>query len=392
MKKLTKLSLVAAVAVAGFTTSASAVALEEAIKGVDVSGYVRYRFENNNTGTAVPASGYTHGEETHRYTAVVNTSTPMGDFTKANIGVRADATTADNTSDANPSSNGTLGTTVESGDATGLYLATANFSAQIGKTTVIAGKQYLNTPLTHAGWDTGSGILALNSDLPVTLAAGFFANTGSTTINSVSASGQEDAGVTVLAAIGKVAMVDAQLWYFNIADIADAYFVEASTKVANVDLKAQYVNTKYEEALAAFTTANDEHTFTALEVGTTLAKIDVKAAYTATGNEGGAVTIDDGHDDASLISIGEQAQAAGNADYTNYGLSVMAPVVAGLSVGADYVMLDTNSANVDATEIVLRAAYKVDKKFGLEAFYSTMDVDNASEDSKQTRVEAKYKF
>lgn len=38
MKKLVKLSLAAAVATAGLTTTASAVSLEEAIKGVDVSG------------------------------------------------------------------------------------------------------------------------------------------------------------------------------------------------------------------------------------------------------------------------------------------------------------------------------------------------------------------
>ena len=51
MKKIAKLSLVAAVAVAGFTT-ANAQPLEEAIKNVDVSGSVVYRYndyDNNNT-------------------------------------------------------------------------------------------------------------------------------------------------------------------------------------------------------------------------------------------------------------------------------------------------------------------------------------------------------
>ena len=45
MKKIAKLSLVAAVAVAGFTT-ANAQPLEEAIKNVDVSGSVVYRYDN----------------------------------------------------------------------------------------------------------------------------------------------------------------------------------------------------------------------------------------------------------------------------------------------------------------------------------------------------------
>ncbi len=45
MRKISKISLVAAVAVAGFST-ANAQPLEEAIKNVDVSGSVVYRYNN----------------------------------------------------------------------------------------------------------------------------------------------------------------------------------------------------------------------------------------------------------------------------------------------------------------------------------------------------------
>ena len=47
MKKIAKISLVAAVAVAGLTT-ANAQPLEEAIKNVDVSGSVVYRYNDYN--------------------------------------------------------------------------------------------------------------------------------------------------------------------------------------------------------------------------------------------------------------------------------------------------------------------------------------------------------
>ena len=47
MKKIAKLSLVAAVAVVGFT-SANATPLEEAIKGVETSGSVVYRYNDYN--------------------------------------------------------------------------------------------------------------------------------------------------------------------------------------------------------------------------------------------------------------------------------------------------------------------------------------------------------
>lgn len=386
MKKLTKLSLVAAVAVAGLTTSASAVALEDAIKGVDVSGYVRYRFENVSNGNANAAdSTLTNGEETHRYTIVTNVSTPMGDISKANVGFRINGTTNDG-----------------GGDASGVAvnLTTANYQLQLGKTTVIAGKQYLNTPLTHNGWDTGTGILALNSDTPVTLAAGYFANTADTTIDVATVEGgtandgNEDASLAVVAAIGKIAMVDAQAWYFSIQDVAKSFYLEASTNVANVDLKAQYVSTKYDDKSNLGADNIDEHTFFGFEAGTKISNIALGAVYTATGNEGGWVTIDNGQDDAGLICVGEQSTAATQAGDTNvYGLTVMAPVYAGLSLGADYAITDDKAAtNVDATEFVARASYKVDKKFSVTAWYSVYDADNTSVDVKQSRVEAKYSF
>ena len=46
--KLVKLSLVAALAAGALATSASAMPLEEAIKGVDVSGMTRIRYTATN--------------------------------------------------------------------------------------------------------------------------------------------------------------------------------------------------------------------------------------------------------------------------------------------------------------------------------------------------------
>jgi ACT domain-containing protein len=59
MKKIAKLSLVAAVAVAGLTT-ANAQPLEEAIKNVDVTGSVVYRYNdyNDDTNNAAGIDGY----------------------------------------------------------------------------------------------------------------------------------------------------------------------------------------------------------------------------------------------------------------------------------------------------------------------------------------------
>ena len=56
MKKIAKISLVAAVAVAGLTT-ANAQPLEQAIKGVEVSGSVVYRYNDFNNDTNYSVEG-----------------------------------------------------------------------------------------------------------------------------------------------------------------------------------------------------------------------------------------------------------------------------------------------------------------------------------------------
>jgi hypothetical protein len=56
MRKISKISLVAAVAVAGFST-ANAQPLEEAIKNVDVSGSVVYRYDNFHNAEKLDSNG-----------------------------------------------------------------------------------------------------------------------------------------------------------------------------------------------------------------------------------------------------------------------------------------------------------------------------------------------
>ncbi|MGE4455641.1 MAG: major outer membrane protein, partial [Arcobacteraceae bacterium] len=51
MQKFAKISLAAAVAVAGLSSVASAKPLEEAIKGVDATGYVTYQYNDRSSKT-----------------------------------------------------------------------------------------------------------------------------------------------------------------------------------------------------------------------------------------------------------------------------------------------------------------------------------------------------
>ena len=78
MRKISKISLVAAVAVAGFST-ANAQPLEEAIKNVDVSGSVVYRYDNIDD-----SEGNATRTDRNRYKIGLNLSSKVNDYVKFN--------------------------------------------------------------------------------------------------------------------------------------------------------------------------------------------------------------------------------------------------------------------------------------------------------------------
>ena len=81
MRKISKISLVAAVAVAGFST-ANAQPLEEAIKNVDVSGSVVYRYDNADNKENNNVQG--KDIDRNRYKIALNLSSKVNDYVKFN--------------------------------------------------------------------------------------------------------------------------------------------------------------------------------------------------------------------------------------------------------------------------------------------------------------------
>ena len=79
MRKISKLSLVAAVAVAGFST-ANAQPLEEAIKNVETSGSVVYRYDNSQNDVATS----NQSRDTNSYKIGLNLSSKVNDYVKFN--------------------------------------------------------------------------------------------------------------------------------------------------------------------------------------------------------------------------------------------------------------------------------------------------------------------
>ena len=81
MKKIAKLSLVAAVAVVGFT-SANATPLEEAIKGVETSGSVVYRYNDYGNDKSIAANT---DVANNNYKVGLNLSSKVNEDVKFNL-------------------------------------------------------------------------------------------------------------------------------------------------------------------------------------------------------------------------------------------------------------------------------------------------------------------
>ncbi|HFP7765789.1 TPA: major outer membrane protein, partial [Campylobacter jejuni] len=161
--KLVKLSLVAALA-AGAFSAANATPLEEAIKDIDVSGVLRYRYENSNPWSNDNFGTGISGKQDHKYRAQVNFSGAIADNFKAFVQFDYDSQDGGYGADSISNTSDTL-------SVRQLYLTYTNEDVA---TSVIAGKQQLNFIWTDNAIDglVGTGIKVVNNSIDgLTLAA-----------------------------------------------------------------------------------------------------------------------------------------------------------------------------------------------------------------------------
>ncbi|WP_416862816.1 major outer membrane protein, partial [Helicobacter ganmani] len=319
--KFLKLSLAASVALGAFSTASFAQPLEDAIKGIDVSGYLRYRYNSDyyeNKGFAKKDGG--DDTNTHRWKAVADFKAPVADNVAFNFGILY------NNEQNNVQGTGGLGTGFGSGKDGSFGVSTFNavVTPDSTATTVIIGKQRLATPVTNAGDDDrGTGILVLNSDLEgFTFAAGAFDSWSIDDVQKGYLTGDNTGGSVTkpLYALAGIYGVDtdyghfgAQLWGFYIQDAVDALgFGELSWNNATFDVALQYaiasLNNDSDSVLGALhgspvnhlnksdiAEAND---LFVLNLGANFAQeynvpLDVKLGWVTNFQDGTAVTLND---------------------------------------------------------------------------------------------------
>ena len=416
--KFAKLSLVAAVAVAGFTT-ANAQPLEEAIKGVDVSGSAVYRYNDIQD----DAKTATKDSTNNNYKVGLNLSSKVNDDVKFNTRFlvanpfNADGNFANiaGASALNTSSGGDTNVTTELSQANFAYTALKN-------TTVTVGKQGLATPYTTGAMideneQNGTGALVLSAVGPVTLGAAYFNETNldksgdlaSTLVGKLKNIGAYD--VSALAAIANIGPVTADAWYLKLDSTFDTYTVGAKTetKLGDVTLgaNARYASLKLEDTVASALRADSKATDNdIIKLGLTAKAgiFNASADYAKTNKEGGITGLDS---DAITVLKGWNVNSLNKFDADYYKLVAGVDILANLNLSANYGDLKSkdsalSSANdLEFEELYGQLTYKMSKNLTTYVRYGTYTKETTAKttgvtttniDSTVGRLQVAYTF
>ncbi len=411
--KLVKLSLVAALAAGAFSV-ANATPLEEAIKDIDVSGVLRYRYESSNewsdiNGVAQNEGSGISGKQNHKYRAQLNFSGAIADNFKAFVQLDYNAKDGGYGLD-----NGSTTT----GDSASLHVRQLylTYTDENVATSVILGKQQLNTIWTDNAIDglVGTGIKVVNNSIDgVTLAA--FA------VDSYNADEQIGDLGTILnfnenlygaAAIGSYEVfngqLNPQLWLAYMTDSAFFYAVDAaySTTIfdgVNWTLEGAYLGNSLDNELKDV--GNGNGNFFALSGSIEVNGWDATLGglYYGKKDKSTVTVIEDQGNIGSLLAGEEIFYTNGSKLNGDLGRNIFGYVKAGYTfnetvrVGADFVYGGTKTENQtggDKLEAVARVDYKYSPKLNFSAFYSYVNVDKDTDSTHHdaVRLQALYKF
>ncbi|EAI2171418.1 group 1 major outer membrane porin protein PorA [Campylobacter jejuni] len=423
--KLVKLSLVAALA-AGAFSAANATPLEEAIKDVDVSGVLRYRYDTGNFDkNFVNNSNLNNSKQNHKYRAQVNFSAAIADNFKAFI--QFDYNAADGGYGANGIKNDQKGLFVRQ-----LYLTYTNEDVA---TSVIAGKQQLNTIWTDNGVDglVGTGIKVVNNSIDgLTLAAfavdSFMAEgqgadlLGKSTISTTqkAAPFQADSlgNLYGAAAVGSYDLAggqfNPQLWLAYWDQVAFFYAVDAAYSTTIFDginwtLEGAYLGNSLDSELNDKRHANGNLFALKGSIEVNGWDASLGGLYYGDKEKASTVVIEDQGNLGSLLAGEEIFYTTGSRLNGDTGRNIFGYVTGGYTfnetvrVGADFVYGGTKTEATNhlgggkKLEAVARVDYKYSPKLNFSAFYSYVNLDqgvntNESADHSTVRLQALYKF
>ncbi|EHU8401061.1 group 3 major outer membrane porin protein PorA [Campylobacter coli] len=424
--KLVKLSLVAALAAGAFSV-ANATPLEEAIKDIDVSGVLRYRYESGRFGKDLNLenANLNSSKQEHKYRAQINFSGAIADNFKAFV--QLDYNAKDGGYGANSVSD-----TKTSLNVRQLYLTYTNENVA---TSVILGKQQLNTIWTDNAIDglVGTGIKVVNNSIDgLTLAAFaidsvntdeqgdgvFFKNKELTGAGENSPYLDWSQNIYGAAAIGSYEVfngqLNPQLWLAYMTDNAFLYALDVAYNTTIFDgvnwtLEGAYLGNSLDNTLDDhYAGGSANGNFFGLRGSVEVNGWDATLGglYYGKKDKVTVTVLEDQGNIGSLLAGEEIFYTNGSKLNGDTGRNIFGYVKAGYTfnetvrVGADFVYGGTKTESNtyvggDKLEAVARVSYKYSPKLNFSAWYSYVNVDsdnNGEGDHNAVRLQALYKF
>ncbi|EHE6408078.1 hypothetical protein DCO53_05230 [Campylobacter coli] len=429
--KLVKLSLVAALAASAFSV-ANATPLEEAIKDIDVSGVLRYRYDTgrfskdfgNGTNNTISTGNLNGSKQEHKYRAQVNFSGAIADNFKAFVQLDYNAKDGGHGADS-------ISNTKTSLNVRQLYLT---YTDENVATSVILGKQQLNTIWTDNAIDglVGTGIKVVNNSIDGLTLAAFAIDSVNTDeqgegIEKPSNSRKSDENSPYLdwsqniygaAAIGSYEVLggqyNPQLWLAYMTDNAFLYAIDATYSTTIFDginwtLEGAYLGNSLDNERKDL--GNGNGNFFALNGSIEVNGWDATLGglYYGKKDKVTVTVLEDQGNIDSLLAGEEIFYTEGSQLHGSQGRNIFGYVKAGYTfnetvrVGADFVYGGTKTKSNrntyigggDKLEAVARVSYKYSPKLNFSAWYSYVNIDsdnNGEGDHNTVRLQALYKF
>lgn len=393
MTKLVKMSLVAAMAV----STLNAGSLEEAIKGVDISGSVSIGF-NNYDATAGGVKVGTTGVATDNNGNVVRIAdaNDLGDRNEVehDLYIKAVVPVNDNVkltvSVENDYANNVDNTAVNTAAAERqLYIKETYFTYANGAATVMVGKQGVSTPWTSSV--RGNGVVGMYNAGVVTLAAAHFENVTLAQTDSISAA----------AVIGSFGAVNASLWALQ-TSLGDGYSINANGKIMDmVSYDVRHTTFEGDGILV------EEESLSKIVLGANLGPVALTLGYGQTSDNdraprGGVALNKDNGESADLYM--DMARLDDYNDATAIVIGASIPVGA-WTFGAVYLDAKSDDVNgvavgaitADVEELNVTAKYAMSSNFNITALYTDNEVkvnDGAVtiDDTEQQRMELSLNY
>lgn len=264
-------------------------------------------------------------------------------------------------------------------------------ASTMGKTTVKIGRQELDTPLAFTEkWNliknTFDAIVVLNNDIPDTTLVGAWvgkhngAAAGYTGhLNAYTTFGNPSAGHGGAYAVGainkSIPNTALQGWYYNVQEVADAYWLQADAKVMDiVSLGAQYANMDLKAS------GVHDSSIWAVKAAVDVAGFNVYAAYSDADKDGVASFANVSTGDKTKIYTGDGSiymdgiVTLPGSETWKVGASTK--MVPGVTLAASYCdASDVNGQNKDISAWDVSASGKVGP-LGLTAIYTQVNNDS----------------